>query len=234
MVSSTDEDGVSKPVMRFESASSGNEGAAAPDALWDPHEVHSSPEGWILLPVDDEIVQQAQQIRARRDAQYTNIFREVDTDLRWVGEIGELCFYFWLREHAPGNGRWIRDQAAGKPDFIIHGQPIGMKTVKRKVAFRPDYTAQITARHAEEPVDHFFFASYEQPRQRLWLLGGITRSDFLKHARYYAAGEQVHEHYTVRDGHEIYNIAAKYLTPPLAWLTILRESAWTRPSDSVG
>lgn len=181
--------------------------------------------------MSDEIVLEAQRIRERRDAQYTNIYREVDTDLRWVGEIGELCFYHWLRENASGTGRWIREQAAGKPDFIIHGQPIGMKTVKRKVGFRPDYTAQITAKHADEPVGHFFFASYEQPRQRLWLLGGITRSDFLKHARYYAAGEQVHAHYTVREGHEIYNIAAQYLTPPLNWLAGLRELASSDAGD---
>jgi hypothetical protein len=234
MVSSTGEGGLDKPVMRPGSALAGDAGSAAPEAAWDPHEVHSSPEGWILLPVSDEIIQQAQQIRARRDAQYTNIFREVDTDLRWVGEIGELCFYFWLREHTSGNGRWIRDQAAGKPDFIIHGQPVGMKTVKRKVAFRPDYTAQITAKHADEPVEHFFFASYEQPRQRLWLLGGIARSDFLKHARYYAAGEQVHAHYTVREGHEIYNIAAQHLTPPLRWLNGLRDSAGAGIGESEG
>ncbi|HST60944.1 MAG TPA: hypothetical protein VLK84_19735 [Longimicrobium sp.] len=184
--------------------------------------------------MSDEIIHQAQQIRARRDAQYTNIFREAATDLRWVGEIGELCFYYWLREHAPGNGRWIREQAAGKPDFIIHGQAIGMKTVKRQVAFRRGYTAQITAKHAHEPVEQFFFASYEQPRKRLWLLGGITRTAFLKHARYHAAGEQVHAHYPVRDQHAIYNIVDEHLTPPLPWLAGLRENAAAGAGNSEG
>ena len=180
-----------------------------------------TPEGWLIVPVTPGVIRRAQAMRARRDARYANVYEEEDTDLRWVGEVGEICLYRWLREHAPGAGRWIRAEAAGRPDFVVHGHTVGMKTVKRQVPFRRGYTAQITGRHAREPVEHFFFASYEEPRQRLWLLGGISRSDFLEHARHYGPGERVHARYVVREGHEIYNVDVRHLTPPEAWLRML-------------
>jgi len=194
--------------------------------------VEHSPEGWILLPVTDEIIREARAIRARRDRLYPNIYEEEETDLRWVGEVGEICLFHWLRARAPGAGTWLRRRAAGKPDFLIRNHGVGLKTVKRQVPFRASYTAQITARHAAEPVDHFFFASYEVPRQRLWFLGGTTRADFLENARYHGPRQQVHSHYVVREGHEIYNIEARYLTPPETWLSqLLGDSCETVDED---
>ena len=180
-----------------------------------------TPHGWIVVPVTDRVVRRAREMRAERDARYPNLYRERDTDLRWVGEVGEICLYLWLGRNAPGAGCWIREEAAGKPDFIVHRHAVGMKTVKRQVPFRPGYTAQITARHADEPVDHFFFASYEVPRRRLWLLGGISRRRFLERARRHVAGERVHAHYVVREGHEIWNVEARHLVPPERWLASL-------------
>jgi len=102
-----------------------------------------------------------------------------------------------------------------------------MKTVKRQVPIKPGYTAQITAKHAEEPVDYFLFASYEFPKERLWLLGVISRSDFLKKATYYPAGSQVHANYTIRPGHEIFNIEIAKLTPMLDGLrAVIPKNYW--------
>jgi hypothetical protein len=173
--------------------------------------------------VTDEVMAQAQDMRAQRDVIYQNIYHEQSTDLRWVGEVGEICLYNWLRVRAPGCGTWLRRRAAGNADFLIQGHTVGLKTVKRQVPFRPNYTAQITGRHAAEPVDYFFFASYEVPRRRLWLLGATSRSDFLRNARYHGPGEQVHSRYVVRSGHEIYNIEARHLTPPEEWLKQMTE-----------
>lgn len=186
-----------------------------------PLQFSAGAHGWYTLKVPDSLIGAAQEMRARRDQKYGNIFQEEDTDLRWVGDLGEMCMFFWLAERIPGQGKWIRENAAGKADFLIRGKSVGMKTVKRKVPFRLDYTAQITAQHAEEPVDAFFFASFEVPQQRLWLLGGISRDQFLRDARYYAAGEQVHPNYTIREGHEIYNIEARKLIAPERWLLSL-------------
>lgn len=176
---------------------------------------------FVIIDVTAADIEAAQQMRAARDQQYRNIYEERDTDMRWVGEIGEICFNRWVREYTALSVEWITDEVAGKPDFLIGGTPIGLKTVKRQVPMQPGYTAQITAHHADEPVEYFFFASYEYPRQRLWLLGGIARESFLTLARYYPAGAQVHRNYTVRPGHEIYNIEIGKLTAPHAWITSL-------------
>ena len=51
------------------------------------------------------------------------------------------------------------------------------------------------------------------------LIGGISKSEFKNHAIYYGEGAQVHAHYTIRHGHEIYNIDVNKLIPPDEWLT---------------
>ena len=176
---------------------------------------------FVLIDVTQDIEAEAQRIRAERDTQYGNIYVEVDSDLRWVGEIGEICFDWWARNHTNLPIQWITDHAAGRPDFLIGRVPIDVKTVKRRVGIRPGYTAQITARHAKEPVSHFFFASYEFPQRKLWLLGGIEKERFLERATYYQAGDQVHPNYIIRRGHEIYNIDIAELTSPEDWIRSL-------------
>jgi hypothetical protein len=84
-----------------------------------------------------------------------------------------------------------------------------------------NHTAQITARHAGEPIDQFFFMCFEFPRKAMWLLGGITKQDFLRDARHYGAGERVHQNYVVREGHEIFNIEIRHLQSPNAWVSSL-------------
>lgn len=176
---------------------------------------------FVTIDVTDEIEEQARAIRADRDKLYGNIYIEAPSDLRWVGEIGEIVFNQWASEASSATLEWITDKAAGKPDFVIGGRAIDVKTVKRKVAPRLNYTAQITARHAAEPVDDYFFTSYEFQRRRLWLLGGLDKETFLEGAKYYGPGDQVHANYTVRPGHEIYNIEIEKLVPPNRWLESL-------------
>jgi len=165
----------------------------------------------------------AQRMRRERDKLYGNIYGEVETDLRWVGEIGELCFDQWLQRQESVTHEWILEDVAGRPDFLIGRTPVGMKTVKRNVPMQPNYSAQITARHATEPVSDFFFACYEIGAQRLVLLGGITRELFLQQARYYGPGDAVHANYIIRPGHEIYNIEVRHLIPPMQWLAGVRD-----------
>jgi hypothetical protein len=170
--------------------------------------------------VSEAVIAEAQRIRNIRDSLYGNIYGEEDTDLRWVGEVGEICFDRWLAENCAVGHEWISDQkAAGKPDFLISPSvPVGLKTVKRKVPVRRGFEAQITARHATEEVDWFFFASYEYLSRQLTLIGGIQKLEFLRLARYFGPGEKVHAHYTIRRGHEIYNLYINHLTGPLRWV----------------
>jgi len=173
---------------------------------------------WRFVTIPATWEEKAQSIRQKRDAQYGNIFQVEDSDLRWVGDLGEIWFNDWLKHNQIPDVRWHLDNAAGKPDFTIQGVRVDVKTVKRKVAPRPGYTAQITARHKDHPIDELFFLSYEYQEKRLWLLGGITMAGFLATATYYGEGEAVHENYIIRKGHEIYNASIEILTTPDDWL----------------
>lgn len=161
----------------------------------------------------------ARQIRTERDLQYGNIYTEAATDERWVGDLGEMVFNSWLKHEGIQCFEWVLNDAAGQPDFVTAlNVRIGVKTVKRKVPPRENYTAQITARHAEEPIDQFFFMSYEIAKRQMWLLGGCSRERFLQESRHYNAGEWVHPSYQIRRGHEIYNMEIAKLVPPKAWI----------------
>jgi hypothetical protein len=175
---------------------------------------------FVVEPAD---IARAKEIRARRDRRYANLFEEAASDERWVGELGEISFARWLAaERMPFT--WLEDDvaAAGNSDFLVGGLRVGVKTVKRKVAVRSDYTAQITERHSREPVDAFFFLSYEYPLQCMWLLGGCSRAYFLEKATRFGAGEQVHASYTIRERHAILNIPIALLTSPGEWLANLK------------
>lgn len=177
------------------------------------------PQGWISVRIPLRHEKQAKKMRAERDRQYGNIYTESDTDERWVGDLGEMVFNSWFKHEGLTGFQWVLDDAAGQPDFVTAlNVRIGVKSVKRKVPPQESYTAQITARHATEPIDHYFFMTYEIEKRRMWLLGGVERERFLRESRYYAAGEWVHENYQVRAGHEIYNIEIAKLTAPKMWL----------------
>ena len=140
-----------------------------------------------FIHVTDDQIAKAGEIRKTRDEQYGNIYQEVDTDLGWVGDLGEICFNNWLKSKGLTGFIWHLNNAAGKPDFTINDIRVDVKTVKRKVQPRMDYTAQITAKHKDSPVDELFFLSYEFQKKRLWMLGGISQKDFLSRATYYKA-----------------------------------------------
>lgn len=176
-------------------------------------------EGWVSLEIPPEHEERAKRLRLERDLQYGNIYSVAKTDERWVGDLGEMAFKSWLRHEGIEDFDWILDGAAGQPDFVMTGGArVGVKTVKRKVPPRMGYAAQITARHAEEPVDQFFFLTYEIDRKRMWFLGAIDRGSFLRESRFYGAGEWVHPNYQVREGHEIYNIEIDRLVRPSEWI----------------
>lgn len=177
------------------------------------------PQGWVSILVTPKYEEQAKEMRAERDLQYRNTYTETETDERWVGDLGEMVFNSWLEQEHVQGFKWVLDDTAGKPDFVTaSNKRIGVKTVKRKVPPRKSYGAQVTAIHAHEPVDHFFFMSYEIAKRRMSLVGGIERARFLQKARYYGPGELVHKHYRIRKGHEIYNTEIEKLIPPKEWL----------------
>ncbi|HEU4555554.1 MAG TPA: hypothetical protein VFS25_22100 [Chitinophaga sp.] len=181
-----------------------------------------SDNSWLTSTVPLEWEIRAKDIRNKRDAEYANIFVEEDTNMRWVGDLGEICFNHWLKANGFTGFHWHLNNAAGQPDFTVNGRRIDVKTVKRKFAPKPYYTAQITARHKDHPIDVLFFMIYQHLQKTMWFLGGIDMPQYLAKARYYSAGERVHKDYVIREGHEIYNAEVTILTPPAAWLQLLK------------
>lgn len=177
------------------------------------------PQGWISLLIAQRYEERAKQMRVERDRKYGNIYREATTDARWVGDLGEIVFKSWLKHEHIQKFEWVLDDTAGKPDFVMaKGTRIGVKTVKRQGPPLDHYTAQITARHADEPIDQFFFMSYEIPKRLMWMLGGIEKKQFLDKSTYYKSGEKVHGNYPIRDGHAIFNTEIKNLIRPKVWI----------------
>ncbi|WP_202593428.1 hypothetical protein [Tolumonas lignilytica] len=180
-----------------------------------------NPLGWIILDVPVSAENKAIRLRKSRDEQYGNIYTEEKTDKRWVGDLGEFVFKSFLtsRGISKKDYEWVLYDAAGKADFIMmDSSKLDVKTVKRKWPVQPNYTAQITAQHINEDVQHYFFMSYQINARKMTLLGGISKSEFKKHAVYYREGDEVHSDYIIRKGHEIYNIDVTKLTPPDQWL----------------
>lgn len=189
----------------------------------EPTAIDSTAEGWLVVTVPSGLEAWAEALREERDRRYENIYEEARTDVRWVGELGEAVFDWWLRESGVSDYQWHVDDPAGRPDFVLYGLSVGVKTVKRKHPFRRGWTCQVTERHVDEPVDSYFFCSYELPRRHLWMIGGCSRRRFVAKAETYTEGQQVHPNYTVRRGHTIRNVDEKHITPPATWLNAVWE-----------
>ncbi|MFG0456425.1 hypothetical protein [Shewanella mangrovisoli] len=177
--------------------------------------------GWIILDVPVWAENKAIELRKYRDTIYGNIYTEEATDERWVGDLGEFVFKSFLSDRGipKNNYQWIIEDAAGNADFVMmDGSKVDVKTVKRKVPVKTEYTAQITAQHINEDIQHYFFMSYQIKEKQMTLLGGISKSEFIKHAKYYGEGDEVHSNYIIRKNHEIYNIDVVKLIPPVKWL----------------
>lgn len=167
----------------------------------------------VTFDVTEEMIGVAKKIRAERDTKYGNIFSEEPTDLRYVGEIGEIVLNNALKMVYSDGTEWHTDDVVNKPDFTFCNRKIDIKTVKRQVPVKPWYKAQITARHIDTPVDDLVFACFEQPVRKLHLLGVMEKEDFLRKATYFGEGEHVHENYQIRKDHEIYAIMISKMTP---------------------
>lgn len=176
---------------------------------------------WLCYDVPLYWEEEAREIRKGRDLQYGNIYIEENSDLRWVGDLGEICFNSWMKDRGITELQWHRNNAAGAPDFTINNLSIDVKTVKRKVPPKPSYTAQITAIHATHAIDELFFMSYEFQLRKLWLLGGLRMEEFISKATYFKENDYVHPNYQIRKGHEIYNAEISILEPPDIWINKL-------------
>ena len=173
--------------------------------------------GWVTCQPIPAMIEYAQDLRSERDKLWPDIYPEEDGDMKWTGELGELCVIAWLRSLGIA-GKWHKGNPIDKPDVTTDDKSvrIGVKTVKRQVRMQEDYTAQISAKHRNENADWFFFLCYEQPWNQMVLLGAIKPADFLRTAKFYRAGQWVHPNYQVR-GHDIYNGDVTPFIRPRKW-----------------
>jgi hypothetical protein len=167
----------------------------------------------VTVDVTAEQIDFAKSMRKERDALYGNIYAEKPTDMRWVGDLGEIIVNNLFNMCRPKENEWHINDVLNKPDFTFCGITIDVKTVKRKVPIQISYTAQITAKHINTPVEYLVFTSYEFTKNKLHILGAISKHEFIETADYYGAGDSVHKDYTIREGHEIYLMKISNMTP---------------------
>lgn len=176
-----------------------------------------------FVNVTDRDIRRAHNMRAQRDGLLTTermIFTPPVGDVRWIGELGELIFDYWLRDFdvAAHEYRWIMNgtDILTAPDFIVHGVRISIKTVQRVTVPRAEWTCSLAEKHMKQQADEIFWLNYDVPKQRMCLLGGIAKSAFVAAATHHKAGERIHAHYVVHS--PIWSIAISRLTPPREWL----------------
>jgi hypothetical protein len=167
----------------------------------------------VSFDVTDEMISEAISIRKERDSKYGNIFVEEETDMRFVGEIGEIIVNNAFNMVCEEFNEWHTEDVIKKPDFTFCGRDLDVKTVKRQVPIKPWFKAQITAKHSETPMDDILFTCYEVPKKKLHILGVMEKNEFLQKAQYFGEGEFVHENYQIRKGHEIYAVMISQMTP---------------------
>lgn len=193
--------------------------------------------GLIFVDVKGWHIEAARDFRRRADEFFdsrgepASIFANGLSDCPWVGPLGEMVFKGWLYElgllrgadyiweSRIENTKGVCDFYFPDGDLFCKGRVgIGIKTVKRKGAPLPHYTAGVTGRQAESGLDdEFFFVSFDTRARRAWLLGGISASTFLKQSEFFPKGARVHANYTARKG-GLYNIGIARLHRPLEWL----------------
>lgn len=168
----------------------------------------------ITREVTDEQIQNAQSIRADRDKKYGNLYKEKATDLRWVGDLGEVIINQLLCMCRPKDTVWhLEGDVCGKEDFTFCGKTFDVKTVKRSVPVKLGYMAQISAKHISTKCDYLVFANYEYKTKKMNILGVMTKEDFIKRSIKFSSGDKVHDKYQIRSNHEIYAVYIYQLTP---------------------
>lgn len=154
--------------------------------------------------------------------------RLFESDLRWVGFLGEIGFSRWLTDELIPH-EW-NGGVDNLPDFSVGAQErptsnaVGLKTRYSKVATRADFYAVVPAQHfARQQETEWFFANYEVGSNRLVLLGGVDAERFREYARYVDTGEPIGP--TTKAKNPVWQLDVSVLDPPERWLCNLTGHA---------
>ncbi len=178
--------------------------------------------------VTNEMIRQAKRIRKKRDKVYSNRFDPKEhgkEDRRWVGDLGEVVLNVFLAALRV-DYEWLVDgDVTALPDFIVNGVMLDAKTTRR-VTYpkkKDDYEVGIPPSALRAVIDEFFFMWYEEPKDKMWLLGSITKADFMYNSYFLKKGELCRCG-TMRASHDSHQINLTHLTFPME-ITWLRSEA---------
>lgn len=76
-------------------------------------------------------------------------------------------------------------------DLVINGVKIDVKCVLREGAPKVDWACNITSRQINYDCDAYLFVSYEKPAGIFYILGWITKKEFLLKARHNKVGDRI-------------------------------------------
>lgn len=175
----------------------------------------TTPSIFLEIRVTSSQIEQAKDIRKKRDALYGNHFLEKGTDLRWIGDLAEIVFDEYLDKEGY-DYHWHNDlKASNKPDFTINGITMDLKCLKRAMPMTEKhlhYTFGVTANQLKMNVDVYGFVNFVESQGLMQFIGCITKTRFLKESSDVKSGQQVHHAYQIRKNHQLLNIEASKLT----------------------
>ena len=181
------------------------------------------PGGWLTINVPQEWYEEAHAMRRARDEEFESDLFDGTFDKRAIGDLGEIAVNHWLGLYAPGEFEWLREEPAGKPDFIVYGLGVEVKTQNGNVRWRSKYHVLVNHTQITGPGASFFFCYHEVPDRKIWLLGGISRALYRRSSTFHQAGTTTEDGLYVQDN--CYRASDKYITDPLLWLRYVESVA---------
>ena len=181
----------------------------------EPQRFDPTPEGWVATHPAADVLAWAKRERARRDSQVGAGRYIANRESRWVGALAERGFAQWLEDQEVPF-KWFGG-VDGQPDFVVRDEKVGVKCQIVKVPFRGRYPVVVPGQQREriqEPV--LFFAAYEEPLNRLVLLGATTAAEFFERARFVKTGEPIGPRNVATN--PVWQLSADALRPATEWL----------------
>ncbi len=182
-----------------------------------------TPEGWYKAVPSNETVEWAIQTTAAGDRTKPNNMLNFSKN-RAGGLVAEKAFHLWLEERQVAHV-W-NGGTDPKPDFQIGSLRVGVKECGRNdKPWNPRLVVNIYHRHKPLPLDEVFFVGYERitgkktpeiDKERVVLLGGLTKDDYFDKATLVRKGGQINPDTPAQN--DVWNLKTRLLEPPDKWL----------------
>jgi hypothetical protein len=108
-----------------------------------------------------------------------------------IGYIGEFVFEKWCNENKIDN-TYLGREVTGSPDkgdFLIHNLVIDVKTQEIFYYPQDDWRCEVTSDQIKRPVEIYVFSKlYNKNKKVLYLIGWLTKEDFLRLAKFRESG----------------------------------------------